>query len=459
LTDDSDETRPALWVSIKKATLRWSVASVFILVMLWNISVSSRWLSHALEGEGPARETLREVRDTNLHIQMRFYQLLTYLGRPIGLSPDDIRLVYIDDQTHWTQLHGRVPTSRQFLATLIHNASQSPGQARAIGLDVELLAPRNFEDGDDETASQKEDQALLDEIEAAATKGVPVILASAFYTADAGKNVRLPNIYTEEQLQAVGNKLDCKHMRCPSFGYINIPSDKRQVPVNQKLRTEGDPAEKVQDSFALALAKVVRDPESVQKSLGLKEEEPSEETIFGTFLPETSYKPVSALSLFYSNPAELKACAGKILLIGGHWRELQGHGALIDTHLSPAGVMSGLGLHANYLASLLDRQFAHEPPLWFDIVMDIVLGLIIYTCFEVAEGWSAVLVLALTAFIPILLAYLFLVTANVYLDFLLPIELYLIHIVYEMIQEYRAQRSGHKEHGHSTAGPKTLEEV
>ena len=96
--------------------------------------------------------------------------------------------------------------------------------------------------------------------------------------------------------------------------------------------------------------------------------------------------------------------------------------------------MSGLGLHANYLASILDTHFAHEPPLWFDILMDLLLGLIIYTSFEVAHGWKTLLVLALTALIPVLLAYLFLVTANLYLDFLLPIELYLLHILYELLE-------------------------
>ena len=273
--------------NIKKAILRKSVISVFLLVALWNLSISNVWLNTRLDGEGAVRETFREIRDTNLHIQMRFYQVLT-LGRPIGLSPEDIRLVYIDDQTHWTDQHGSTPTDRAFLASLILNASQAPVSARAIGLDVELLAPRNFEDGDDEDAFLASDLQLRNAIATAANRGVPVVLASTFYPNDEDKNLLLPNIFGPKTLAQL-NEIRCLHPRCVSFGYINLPADKRQIPLNEELATGNNSTPTLQDSFSVALAKAVRGPKWVDDALRLSASQSSREEVFGTFLPESSY--------------------------------------------------------------------------------------------------------------------------------------------------------------------------
>jgi CHASE2 domain-containing sensor protein len=442
LADSANQSKPALWISVKNAVLRRSVASVFILVILWNISVSSPWLSDAIEGNGAWSELFREIRDTNLYLQMRFYQLLTFAS-PIKMSPNNIRLVYIDDQTHWSLYGGLMPTNRKFLADLINIASAGPGHVSAIGLDIELLVPRNRDEGDDADPLREDDKLLLKAVQDAAIAGVPVILAGAFYNDGNNRNFRLPNIFTPQQLRGDPAKIDCARARCPAFGYIEIPNDKRQIPINEETLSQDGTNPLIQDSFALALAKAVRDPAQVNQALNLEDGHPYDHEIFGTFLPEQSYGPISALSLYNGNPAELKDIAGKILLIGGHWRDLQGHGKLIDSHLSPVGFISGIGLHANYLASILSGKFAHALPLWFDIVMDILLGLVIYTSFKIARGRRVFLVLLITGLAPILLAYLFLVTANLYLDFLLPIELYFLHIAFEMLLEHHAEKKKH----------------
>ena len=176
--------------SLRKAISKKAVLSVFVLVALWNISVS-RLLTTALEGEGGLLETLREVRDLNLHIQLRFYQLLIR-GRPIRLAPENVRLVYIDDTTHWTHLHGDLPTSRKFLAALVTNASQTPNRAAAIGLDIELLAPLGYGEGSDAQTRQADNKELLNAIQNATRQGVPVILASVFYVDSTGRDVLIP---------------------------------------------------------------------------------------------------------------------------------------------------------------------------------------------------------------------------------------------------------------------------
>jgi TRAP-type C4-dicarboxylate transport system permease small subunit len=66
-------------------------------------------------------------------------------------------------------------------------------------------------------------------------------------------------------------------------------------------------------------------------------------------------------------------------------------------------------LHANYVESLLQDQWAREVPVWIDVIMDLFVGMIIYMCFEAARKWSWKLSVLLGAFfIPIICAYLFL---------------------------------------------------
>jgi CHASE2 domain-containing sensor protein len=130
-----------------------------------------------------------------------------------------------------------------------------------------------------------------------------------------------------------------------------------------------------------------------------------------------------------------QACNGSIVLIGGHWHDLQGYGPMVDSHLSPAGEISGLAFHAAYIESLLGRHFELEVPLWTGISVDLSLGLIIYWALGELKGRRRFLVL-LAALIPPFVAYVALVNLNVYLDFLFPMELYFLHIFYELAKDY-----------------------
>jgi CHASE2 domain-containing sensor protein len=82
-----------------------------------------------------------------------------------------------------------------------------------------------------------------------------------------------------------------------------------------------------------------------------------------------------------------QACAGRIVLIGGNWHDLQGYGDYVDQHLSPAGHVSGMVLHANYVESLLQHQLTRELPVWIDVLIDLFIGFVIYMCFEAARQW------------------------------------------------------------------------
>jgi CHASE2 domain-containing sensor protein len=133
----------------------------------------------------------------------------------------------------------------------------------------------------------------------------------------------------------------------------------------------------------------------------------------------------------------MQACAKRIVLIGGHWHERQGYLGWVDQHLSPAGYISGLALHANYIESLLQHKFTHELNIWINVLLDLILGLIIYLSFESASTWwRTTAVLLAVFFVPPIAACLFLGLANIYLDFLLPIELYSLHLLYEVVEKH-----------------------
>jgi CHASE2 domain-containing sensor protein len=415
---------------IRRAILRPSVFGTLLLVGLWNFSVSSGLLTHSLEGNGAVRETLREIRNVNLHLQLRFYHLLTRV-RPIGLQNDHVTLVYIDDATHWNRLGGSLPTNRAFLAKLIRNLSEPATRAMAIGLDVQFLAPRDFPEGTDDVSRAADNAELLKAIHDATAQGVPVILGGV-YVERGRERLSLPNLFTEAQLTQPGMN-DCNKVRCPAFGFINGPEDKRLIPLTSELKTESG-AQVSMDSFAIALAKAIKGPEDTNFSAS--EFTSHGDAIFGSFLPEKQFRSVSALNVELMDPGALRKCEKRVVLIGGNWHELQGYGEPIDSHLSPAGTMSGVAFHANFIESLLQHQFASEPPVWVGLLIDFIAGLVIYVFYEFATGWHRVLVLALEFFLPIAGAYLFLVTANLYLDFFLPIELYFLHILYEIMADY-----------------------
>jgi CHASE2 domain-containing sensor protein len=413
-------TKPPVW-------------SVFILVALWNISVSSNLVSGVLEGEGPVRETLREIRDVNLHLQLRFYQVVPRL-LPIPFRANDVSLVYIDDDTHWTTFYGDEPTNRAYLARVVRNASETSTKAQVIGLDIELLTPRHFPAGGDAEERFDANRKLLEAIQFATKQGVPVILASVYSTDLKGQRVLLPNIYSNEELLEPEHP-DCNQVRCPGFGYINLPDDKRQIPLGMQaiIADSGTPV--ALDSFALAIAKADKGPIAAVREPILSDEARSE-IIFGNFLPETAYPQISFLDLANGEASAKRACAGRIVMIGGNWRDLQGTGAYTDQHLSPAGRMSGLGLHANYVESLLRDRYTREWPLGVVILIDLLIGLIVYASFESAIKLPGkLIVLSATFLLPILCAYLSLIMVNLYLDFLLPVELYFLHILYEIVEK------------------------
>jgi CHASE2 domain-containing sensor protein len=154
--------------------------------------------------------------------------------------------------------------------------------------------------------------------------------------------------------------------------------------------------------------------------------------VFGTFLPETAFEKshIGFAELANANPDAERQCRNRIVLIGGRWRGENGFGEPVDQHLSPAGNISGVALHATYIEALLAHQVSREWSFWTNFSFDILLGLGIYYGFEgIEDTRKKVRLLAFCGLLPVGVAWLSMAALNKYLDFLFPVELYFLHIL------------------------------
>jgi CHASE2 domain-containing sensor protein len=473
-----------------KIFLKPSVIFVFVLVAAWNGLISGRFLDDPVEPSHSLRkavvDTLRDLRDTNLNLQMRLYQPITHRAIPLG--NDNVSIVYIDDEAHWQKMYGNTPTDRKELAKLILHAAQWRTKASVIGLDVELFLPQGGQEDPDRTqpppqpmvqsgtsepappcmlqsgptpgadpktvpylmdcdmpdlAKLSDDGALVEAIRFATRHGVPVILASYLYR-DHGQE-QLPNLFTLSQIGAQG----CKGPRCPGFGYINLPEDKRQVPIRQVINVPGVKNPQIVDSFAFKVAKAAKGRDDILKNP--KHANPGAE-VFGTFLHESAFEAsrIDFESLSNGSPDAKDKCSDRVVLIGGRWHGEQGYGEPVDQHLSPAGDISGVALHATYIEALLAHQISREWPFWVNFSFDIALGLAIFYGFETIEdSRSKTKWLRRWALVPLALAYLSMFFLNKYLDFLFPVELYFVHVLFSILE----QRFHKKFDEHKTPAP------
>jgi CHASE2 domain-containing sensor protein len=467
----------AEWDSVRKGKLKLflkpSIVFVFVLVTAWNVLLSGRFLDNPVEPSHtilkPLMDTAKDLRDVNLNLQMRLYQPMT--SRAIPLQNDNVRIVYIDDDAHWRKMYGNIPTDRKELAKLILHAAQWRTKAKVIGLDLELFMPRGGQEDPARTQSPtqslpqtsgpvqpcnseygpphgtdpsvvpylmdcdtpdlakwNDDDALAQAILFASSHHVTVVLASYLYQ-DHGLQ-QLPNIFTLRQLGSEG----CTGPECTGYGYINLPEDKRQVPTTETIKVSGKPSPQTADSFAYKIAKAAYGSDSILTNP--KDAEPGTE-VFGTFLRESAFEAnkISYEDLSNASPEAEEKCSGHIVLIGGRWRGEEGYGQEIDQHLSPAGNISGVALHATYIEALLAHQISREWPFWMNFSFDIALGLIIFYVFEsIQDLRKKTILLGISCLLPVAVAWISMSGFNKYLDFLFPIELYFVHVFFTLME-------------------------
>jgi CHASE2 domain-containing sensor protein len=398
-----------------KGLNRKAIIGVFILVFAWNVAFSIYKFPLAVSA------------------QLFFYRLLWSAQRSPQYNAT-VKLVRIDDALHWSQPY-QSPISRHLLAQLVKNASQIKHKAAVIALDVELYTPNeSFVPKDQRPARTADDEEFLRVVNDAARAGVKVIFPAGFgYEGRIRK--RIPNIYQDEELPLADEKGRCGYEACAVLGYINLPPDEREIPLEKTLVDGSTGSKQTLRSLALAAAEAKAGQQFRKQRPQVREAIMRQEPLFGGFLPESAFQgnEISAQQLASGDEEAQRQVDGNVIVIGGIWHRNQGYGPPEDLHQSPVGYMPGVILHSNYIEALLCDHYTKEFPLSAGIIFDIAIGLAIYSTFRSRGAWwKQLLILVFLAFA----SYVAFVNFNRYLDFVLPSLLYFAHLLYEHTKRY-----------------------
>ncbi len=347
-----------------------------------------------------------------LTAQLKFHQILS------NLEPWKSRLkwvtpVEINDAAFWSPpLSGTQPTNRRYLADLALAAAKAG--AAVVVLDFQLKSPTG-EPGDDEVR-KRDNEYLLNAVREITSKGIPVILTMGLVDDGKGSWKREPNIFPDDALPQ-GARL----------GYINVPFDPRHIPLRTEAR-EWDGGSKKQfsslglqsvDAYEVSRGMTPRTVDSER----IKQAMEAGKFVYGRFVKVSDFRKISAPDLIRGRVDKKICCGDRVVLIGGTWHAFGANrGPLIDPQRSPVGEIPGLYLHANYIEALLDEKYKHEVPHWFAVLIDLVLSLMIYIGFDLADprGWRFPLILIILI-VPLSAAYLLFATSGLYLDCIMPL--------------------------------------
>lgn len=267
-------------------------------------------------------------------MQVDEYQFLNSLmpGKP---QLHDLAIVLIDDDDYYKgDLAHRKPLKRDYLGRLVTTLCAS--QPKLIALDIYTRSPVDGDPADAPIYKAETDQ-LFSAIEEA-SKTCKIVLA---------RTLREPSIeggsFTEET-----SVLDAYHFSRPEnvrWGHISLPADIRKVPLINGINVKN----KKLDSFSQAIVRA--DDPLVAAELSGDRGFP-----YGTFMgPERFYQENrlhKAADVLNGNVG-IQELQHKDILVGVAWHENSfGVGRRIDDHVSPAGTMPGVFLHANYVAAM-----------------------------------------------------------------------------------------------------------
>lgn len=371
---------------------------------------------------------------------------------PRELKAHIVKAVEIDTALH-LQL-GEPATNRKFIATLVENAAK--GRAAVVVLDFKLVVPEGNKEGEDADARKEENARLLQAIETATEAGTEVIVPCWLAPQGHHKFARRPGIFSDSELPLADAKKEsgaagkqeaiCEKAACARLGNINLPLDKRQIPLVAEMPAE-DPCA---DSLSLAAVDAYEERTGIfprtRENRNIEEAIREQEFVFGSFLTEKRFPKISASALEAGEDEAERSCLGQILVIGGNWRADLGQGERVDAYETPAGTMAGMYLHANYIEALLDERYQKEVPLWLGLLLDLIVGAGLYVSFHRANTLKGKLRVLGLFFVPLVASYIAVANAGFYLDFILPLLGCFVHLGVEFARDYAHLREAEAAH-------------
>ncbi|MFY9826634.1 MAG: CHASE2 domain-containing protein [Thermoanaerobaculia bacterium] len=331
-----------------------------------------------------------EHKEMALRARYAIYQAMLHLA-PQKARASRTALVMIGDAEFRGELGGRSPIRRDYLAKLIRAVDAA--DAQLIAIDFRLEMPPQAEDG--------ELLAAIEEVSARRPIVLPVTLAE---TRD-GDYQKLPQLYSKSRFS-----------NAVRIGHIQVFEDRRPIPVGLRL-ADGTPL----DSFAEAIVRLV-DP-SVLSGF-----EDAEDPPFATFVRRNDVLVVSASSVLrgeYTGP--LGALRSKIVIVSGDWEvDALGH-RHVDDQPSPAGVIPGSMVQANYVEALLGTRSYRELDENVALVLEVILAGLLAVLFERSRGWKKLSVALGLCGLTLFVGYVLLENAGLYYDFYWPVILLALH--------------------------------
>jgi len=413
----------SLLAEASRVLTRPAVASVLVVVVAFNLIVDL----------DVVQQNLPMIRRGQLAVH-RFLCALS----PRSITPKWVRTVEIDDAAHARQGE---PTNRAFLAGLVSSAAA--GDALAVVLDIKLVAPEGMTDGEDFPDRAADNDRLLAAVRDAASKGVPVVLATWLSRDRGGSFSRMPNVFLDAALPLPGPDGVCARANraCVRLGNINLPTDKRRIPLVTRTRDDG------RESASLALSAVSAYEDATDREPRTAVKKPIASAIEDGDFPFASFIPESAFQKIPIDPqtGELKPrqlARGRIVVVGGTWRADLGRGEPVDSYSTPVGAMRGMYLHANYIEALLDDRYSSEVPWWAALAIDLVVGAWLYVQFHLAVRRADRLRLLIIPLALLVASYVTFANLNVYLDFILPLGACFVHLAVEYVRSYRELSKG-----------------
>jgi CHASE2 domain-containing sensor protein len=253
-------------------------------------------------------------------------------------------VVLIGDEDYWKgELARRTPLKRDYLARLLLKLDQT--NPAVIALDVDLGSQTADKTVIEHPDYQAETKELLTAIKSV-SRNRPVVLPRTLFMDDFSSGVSPELTSDTDSYEAEPTVFDGYNFESDNVltGYVSLPYDVRQVPLTLRLKDGRD-----QDSFAAAIVK------RLDRS-ALQDAQSSDKTAlpYGTFISPSGFTQISAKQVFESEPDTLKPwLAANAVLVGGAWHQNSfERGRKVDTHLTPAGEIGGVFVHANNVEAL-----------------------------------------------------------------------------------------------------------
>jgi CHASE2 domain-containing sensor protein len=338
-----------------------------------------------------------------------------------------VTVVQIDDASYWfPPFSGEIPTNRSVLGDLGVLAAEHGAEVVAFDIQMDALVTG----GGDDPVRDADNKHLLEAIGkiTAREPPVPVVLAIDLDPRDKRGWVREPSVFRDNQLPVAVR-----------MGYINLPTDPRQIPLGSTAWDLEGKSESPVRSFALVIVDALEKATHVmandrtENKPVITESIANGEFVYGGFLGNDKWDKVTAKQLLKGDQEALGKCHGRAVIIGSTWHENNGRGIMPDEHSSPVGEVAGVYLHGNYVEALLRNDFRPGVREGFAVAIDLGIAVLFYVLFRSAKKGVAQVGVLLTFVFLGLVAYLAFANIGVYFDFIAPVSLVFVHLLVEAV--------------------------